>query len=248
MRPTRLPPRRHVTKQRYVYDTLRDAIIRCELKPGERLVIDDLARRLDISIIPVREALRLLESEGLVATVAHVGATVTPISRQSIVEIFTILEGLETVSAKAAADTASPADYDSLDDLLGDMDRTLVSAGQAAWAELNATFHLSISRLSGMPMLEDMLRRALDHWDRVRHYFFSGVLIRRADAAQREHHELVRHMKARDLEAIERTMRTHNRGALAAYTAYLDAGFRGQADAARRETTDRETVVGGTRA
>jgi DNA-binding GntR family transcriptional regulator len=218
-----LAPRRHVTKQRYVYDTLRDAIIRCELKPGERLIIDDLARRLDMSIIPVREALRLLESEGLVSTVAHVGATVTPISRQSIVEIFTILEGLETVSAKAAAESAGADDYGPLDDLAAEMDRALAAEGQAAWAELNAAFHLAISRLSGMPMLEEMLRRALDHWDRVRHYFFSGVLTRRADQAQREHHELLRYMKARDLEAIERTMRAHNRGALSAYTAYLDA-------------------------
>ncbi len=95
--------RRHVTKQQYVYETLREAIIRCELPPGERLVIDELARRLDISIIPVREALRLLESEGLVFSVAHVGATVAPISRHSIVEVFTLLEGLETVSARAAA-------------------------------------------------------------------------------------------------------------------------------------------------
>jgi DNA-binding GntR family transcriptional regulator len=218
-----LTPRRHVTKQRYVYDTLRDAIIRCEIKPGERLIIDDLARRLDISIIPVREALRLLESEGLVSTIAHVGATVTPISRQSIVEVFTILEGLETVSATAAARTASADDYGALDDLVAAMDRALAADDQAGWAELNAAFHLAISRLAAMPRLEDMLRRALDHWDRVRHYFFSGVLTRRADAAQAEHHELLRLMKARDADGIERTMRAHNRGALAAYTSYLDA-------------------------
>ena len=50
----------HRTKQEFVYRTLREAILRCELQPGERLVIDDLARRLNVSIIPVREALQLL--------------------------------------------------------------------------------------------------------------------------------------------------------------------------------------------
>ena len=219
----RLASGRHMTKQQYVYDTLRDAIIRCTLTPGERLIIDDLARRLDISIIPVREALRLLESEGLVSTIAHVGATVTPISRQSVVEVFTVLEGLETVSATAASRRASLADYGPLDDLVVSMDDALAGGDQSAWAELNAAFHLAISRLAGMPMLDQMLRRALDHWDRVRHYFFSGVLMRRADVAQAEHHELLRLMKDRDLEALERTMRAHNRGALAAYTAYLDS-------------------------
>ena len=73
----------HLTKQQFVYTTLRESIIRCELSPGTRLVIDDLARQFKVSIIPVREALRLLQSEGLVLSVAHVGATVAPISRAS---------------------------------------------------------------------------------------------------------------------------------------------------------------------
>ena len=71
------------TKQQFVYRTLRDAIMRCELLPSERLIIDDLARRLNVSIIPVREAIQVLQSEGLVVIVPHAGATVAPISRES---------------------------------------------------------------------------------------------------------------------------------------------------------------------
>ena len=71
----------HRTKQEFVYRTLREAILRCELQPGERLVIDDLARRLNVSIIPVREALQLLQAESLVQVVPHVGTSVTPVSR-----------------------------------------------------------------------------------------------------------------------------------------------------------------------
>src|SRR6186713_1497948 len=52
----------HLTKQQFVYTTLRESIIRSELPPGTRLVIDDLARQFKVSIIPVREALRLLQS------------------------------------------------------------------------------------------------------------------------------------------------------------------------------------------
>jgi DNA-binding GntR family transcriptional regulator len=215
--------RRHVTKGQFVYGTLRDAILRCELRPGERLVIDDLARTLDISIIPVREALRLLESEGLVISVAHVGATVAPISRQSIVEVFTILEGLETVSARAAAAAASDEDLARLGVLVAAMDRALDQDRRGEWADLNSQFHLAISRLSGMPMLHAMLQRALDHWDRVRRYFFEDVLTRRAETAQREHHALLHLVTLRDLDGLEQAMRMHNRGALAAYTAHLDS-------------------------
>jgi DNA-binding GntR family transcriptional regulator len=215
--------RRYVTKQQYVYETLREAIIRCELPPGERLVIDELARRLDISIIPVREALRLLESEGLVFSVAHVGATVAPISRHSIIEVFTLLEGLETVSARAAALAADGADLSELDALVDEMDAALATDQQDAWAELNSRFHLAIATVSGMPMLEQMLGRALDHWDRVRRHFFTGVLARRADAAQSEHRDMVAYIRAGDADAVEQLARIHNRGALAAYTAYLEA-------------------------
>ena len=223
--------RRHVTKQQYVYETLREAIIRCELPPGERLVIDELARRLDISIIPVREALRLLESEGLVFSVAHVGATVAPISRHSIVEVFTLLEGLETVSARAAAlAAAGGADLAELDALVDEMDAALAADQQDAWAELNSRFHLAISSVSGMPMLEQMLGRALDHWDRVRRHFFTGVLARRADLAQSEHRDMVACIRAGDADAVEQLARIHNRGALAAYTAYLEAHAQTPAD------------------
>jgi DNA-binding GntR family transcriptional regulator len=216
-------PARHVTKQRFVYATLREAIIRGELKPGARLVIDDVARRFDISIIPVREALRLLESEGLVVNTAHVGAAVAPVSRQSVVEVFALLEGLETMSARAAAAAAPAAELAALEKLVVAMDRALDRRRQDAWAELNTEFHLAIGRLSGMPMVNQMLQRALDHWDRVRRHFFTGVFSRRAEQAQREHKRMVAQLEARDEDGIEQTMRAHNRGALAAYLKYLDS-------------------------
>ena len=68
-----------------------------------------------------------------------------------------------------------------------------------------------------------MLRRALDHWERVRRYFFEGVLAHRADLAQREHQVMLRQIKAADASGLEETMRRHNQGALAAYAEYLDA-------------------------
>jgi DNA-binding GntR family transcriptional regulator len=215
--------RPHVTKQRYAYASLRDAILRCALRPGERLIIDDLARRLDTSIIPVREAIRLLESEGLVVNIAHVGATVAPISRSSVTEMFTVLEGLETVSTRSAAQRADAAGLASLRSIVDEMDAALRQQQFDEWGTLNTRFHLAMAALAGMPMLEEMLRRALDHWDRVRRYFFAGVLSHRTDVAQREHRQMLVQMEARDLATLERTVRLHNQGALAAYTEYLDS-------------------------
>ena len=212
----------HVTKQQFVYGLVRDAIIRCELAPGDRLVIDDLARRFQVSIIPVREALRLLQSEGLVVSVPHVGATVAPISQASAREIFTILEGLEVVSTRTAAQRAAAEDIDGLARLVGAMDRAIEGDRPAHWADLNTEFHLAIGRIAAMPMLEDMLRRALENWDRLRRHYFRGVLARRIQHAQAEHHEILAQITQRDLVALERTVRGHNQSALASYEAYLE--------------------------
>jgi DNA-binding GntR family transcriptional regulator len=213
---------RHATKLHHAYAALREAIIRGELAPGERVVIDDLARRFDVSIIPVREALRMLESEGLIVTVAHTGTSVAPISRRSIVEVFALLEGLETVSARAAATDAQAAALQRLQVLLDRMDRALAANRADRWAELNTEFHLAIGGMSGMPMVQQMLQRALDHWDRVRRHFFTGVFTRRAAVAQREHHQMLSQLRAADGDGVERTMKMHNRAALQAYLAYLD--------------------------
>ncbi len=214
---------RHRTKLQFAYDTLRGAIIRCELMPGERLIIDDLARRFEISSIPVREALRLLQSDGLVVSVAHVGATVTPISRSSIDEVFAVLEGLELVATRAAVDRATAADMHMLAGIVEEMDLALAAGLPEGWADLNTHFHLTICKLAGMPMLQEMMQRAFDHWDRLRRHYFEGVLARRAALAQAEHHALLLHLNAKDYSRVEQTIREHNRGARASYTTYLEA-------------------------
>ena len=205
-----------------MYRTLRDAIVKCELSPGERLVIDDLARRLEVSAIPVREALQLLQSEGLVLMVPHVGATVAPLSRESIAEVFTVMEGLEIVATRAAAERATPEDLAALEEMILQMDAALATGAHEQWGNLNARFHSAICRMTGMPMLQEMMARALDRWDRVRRYFFTGVLVHRAEQAQREHHALLDAMRRKAYDRLEETIREHNRGALADYTAYLN--------------------------
>src|SRR6185503_19898866 len=118
-------PGSYATKQELVYCSLRDAIMRCELAPGQRLVIDDLARRLNVSAIPVREALHLLSSERLVVNVPHVGATVAPIVPESVHDVFTVMEGLETVAARVAADRLHADHEHELGDLLRVMDEAV---------------------------------------------------------------------------------------------------------------------------
>lgn len=209
------------TKQMFVYQTLRDAIMRCDLQPGQRLIIDAIARQLSVSPIPVREALQLLQAEGLVENTAHTGASVAPISRDSIVETFTILEGLETVAVRTAAERMTDADWDALAAIVADMDGILRSRAHERWGDLNAQFHRAIARATAMPLLYDMTERALGQWDRIRRYYFTSVLEHRIIRSQEEHHAILDAMRRGDTAAMEQLVRAHNQGAMTAYAAHL---------------------------
>jgi DNA-binding GntR family transcriptional regulator len=210
------------TKQELVYRTLRDAIQSCRLAPGDRLLIDDLARRLEVSAIPVREALQMLQSEGLVVNVPHVGATVAPLSRESVREVFAVMEGLETVGARAAAERLTADDLAQLEELVAAMDAALATGRAERWSALNSQFHLAISRMARMPVLLEMTERILGRWDRLRRFYFKGVLSHRMRRAQREHRALLAAFRGRDLERLDGLLRAHIRGAHDDYTAFLE--------------------------
>ena len=216
----------HRTKQEFVYRTLRDAISTCEMRPGERLIIDDLARRLQVSAIPVREALQVLQSEGLVVTVPHVGATVAPVTRESIVDVFTVLEGLESVACRHAAERATAADVEELGALVERMDRFVVAGNYEQWPELNAEFHLRMSAVAGLPMLHEMTARVLNRWNRVRRFFFVDVLLHRVVKAQEEHRQMIAAFRARDVDRLTTLVRRHNQSALVAYMTHLESTTR----------------------
>lgn len=211
----------HQTKQAFVYQTLRNAIMQGDLAPGERLRTEDIARRLSVSPIPVREALQGLQSEGLVEMVPHVGARVARVSPSSIIEVFTVMEGLELVATRTAAAQLTPSHLQQLTSLLAKMDLALELGNHDEWSDLNSEFHRAIAAVTAMSMLQEMTERALRQWDRIRRYYLKGALTQRLGQAQKEHHATVQAMRDRDYPALERLVRDHNQGALAAYMAYL---------------------------
>jgi DNA-binding GntR family transcriptional regulator len=215
------PDVRFRTKQEYVYQTLRGAIMSGELAPGRRLVIDEIARRLEVSAIPIREALQSLQSEGLVVSAPHVGATVAQVSEAEVHEVFAIMEGLETVGVREAAARLSDREADELAGIVADMDVAVEEHEYERWAELNGRYHRAIGHLAAMPLLREMTDRVLSRWERLRRHYFQGVLVPRVEQAQREHRELLAALVARDPDGAERVVRLHNRNAQAAYSLFL---------------------------
>lgn len=209
------------TKQQFAYQVLRQAIMRCELPPGKRLIIDEIARQLGMSLIPVREALQLLQSEGLIDSVPHVGAVVAPISRSSVIDTFTVMEGIETVAMRTAAERMTPDELTVLRDLVERMDEALANGEHQRWGDLNSEFHVGIARATEMSLLLEVTGRAFSSWDRIRRFYFDGVLMRRLARSQEQHHAIVAALGARDYRALESLARAHNQEALASYLSYM---------------------------
>lgn len=115
-----------MTKFRYVYESLRDEIMEGELRPGERLVFNSLAKRFGVSPIPVREAVRQLESEGLVELLPHTKVTVKVFPVEQGIWVFELRAVLEPLALQQATPFVC---HDLLDRLEALLDRL------AGWAE-----------------------------------------------------------------------------------------------------------------
>ncbi len=127
------------TQAKDVYQRLLEAIASGELRPGERLRELDLAQRLHVSRTPVREALKDLESDGLVQHLPRVGASIKSLSYAEVVELYEMRAVLEGVAARLAARSASDMELQELAKLNSQMAQALQDPAQMS--QLNRHFH-----------------------------------------------------------------------------------------------------------
>jgi len=215
------------SKKELVTATLRNAILNGEFTPGMRLVIDDLARQLGVSAIPVREALQQLSADGYAIIEPYIGARVAPIEADSVIEVFSLLETMEVVSGRAACVHMSEADFAVLEQILRKMD-SLVDDPEL-WSQENRHFHKFICDKSGTRLVASLMSKVFDHWDRLHRFFLKDVFARRLPAAQREHWKILNTLRTRNAAETEAVIRKHAQASLAAYTQYLTSAKSGVA-------------------
>ena len=143
--------------------------------PGTRLLIEDLAGRLNVSPIPVREALQQLQAEGFVVIEPYVGATVAPIELESIDEVFRLLETMEMVSSVAACRHMSDEGFVELHSLLVHMDSLLDDP--EAWSAANKQFHQLICDRSGTRLVGSLMPRVSIIWTGLQTAIFSRMFL-----------------------------------------------------------------------
>jgi DNA-binding GntR family transcriptional regulator len=219
---SRLP--KHRTKEEYAYEVIRTAILHCELKPGEKIVVDGISQQLGVSPIPVRTALQRLQTEGLVEIIPHTGVVVTEISPDQIAQVFLLLEHLESAAFEVAATKATEADISSLRKVLKEMETVSGCADSEQWSELNGRFHRLVAAMTTMPQLIDFTGRVLDSWDRLRRWYLKPIVSQRIAAAMEDHRQMVALLERREVGALVKAAASHNRRARGDYEKLVRLG------------------------
>jgi len=197
------------TKQEQVYRELRERILNGSYGPGYRVVIDTLAEEFSVSALPVREAIRRLEAEGLVIYRPNAGAQVAPADPGAFGEEMTVLAVLEGYATALAAPHVTASDLKRLNAINKSLVQAMESMDTLSFGRLNREFHaVIVERCPNMTLrgtLDDVGRRL----DAIRRTVFVQIPYRGA-ASVEEHRELVALLRKKaPASEIEQAARLH---------------------------------------
>jgi len=193
-----------------VYDNIYERLMSLEIAPGSRIPIDVIARDLNVSQTPVREALSRLEREGLVSKAHLIGYSAAPqLSRKEFEDLFNFRLLLEPEGARLAALNMTPGDLKGLETCAADMGRGEAPVSRTSrysrFARADALFHDAILKIAG----NEVSRHALADQHVHLHLFRLMFHTRVTQEALEEHESLLAAFRAGDPMAAETAMRDH---------------------------------------
>lgn len=151
-----------------VFNTLREAILKGELKPGERLMELQLASKLGVSRTPIREAIRMLELEGLAVTIPRKGAEVAKMTEKDMEDVLQIRKALDELAVQLACDKITPEQLRILKAALRNFEESIRSKDVKKVAEADVTFHDTIYKAADNPKLMTLLNNLREQMYRYR--------------------------------------------------------------------------------
>lgn len=182
----------HRTKKDYALALLRDLIVRGELDPGSHIRQTELANRLNISLTPVREALRQLEAEGLVAATAHRGVRVRSIDQTTLTNVYIARRLVEPYLAARGVTRLQPNDIATAISLLRNLDRARSRNDSVGVRRANYEFHFILYERADAPALLETAQKlwVLFPWDVL------SVVPRRIERSRTEHDAILAAMRS----------------------------------------------------
>jgi DNA-binding GntR family transcriptional regulator len=195
----------HRTLREVVADEIRRMIITGDLAPGERLFEDRLAEQLGVSRNPVREALRALESTGLVEVVPRRGAYVSRLEPGRARQLLELRQVLEAYAAELAAKHRTPADLDAMRACIADGRKATRSKDVVRAAQRHREFHVLVERASQNEYLEPTVAPLRHQTELV----FSMLADARGVTSWDEHERMLDAIERQDVDAARASTMTH---------------------------------------
>jgi DNA-binding GntR family transcriptional regulator len=194
------------SRREWILRWLRHAIATGELEPGERLVERDISARSGVSRGPVREAIMILEQEGLVVSHPYRGAQVAPVSADEVREVLVpIRQTIERFAFRNAA--ALPDLLGRLEGIVRDMESAARRGDADRLADLDVDFHEAVIRAAGHPQTLQIWRTIQP---RVRAYFVRDAPAHPSpDEIPRQHRELLEALRTGDPATVDRAVTEH---------------------------------------
>jgi DNA-binding GntR family transcriptional regulator len=219
----------YLSKVDLAYQEIRRRIVEGTLRPGERLLIQNLAQQLGTSAGPIRESFRRLEAEGLVTIQPHIGATVAPVDVDDLWQSILMLSLLGGLATRLAAGPGGLSDQelDRLGAVVASMDECVRANRLEEFHKLNHEFHTTIYRAAKAKRLAAMIDNLFQTVGIVSHVF--EHLENYAAQSNEEHQAIVAALRARDASLAEERMRLHIEEAGKRRVAYLKAQHNGRA-------------------
>lgn len=190
-----------------VFNTLRQAILRGELKPGERLMEIALSQRLGVSRTPVREAIRMLEQEGLVIMIPRKGAQVAQITEQDLNDVLEVRLGLEELAVRFACERITDEEIKELGLAVKEFEKKMREDDLSAQAEADVKFHEIIYGATHNRRLVQIINNIREQMYRYRIEYLKDVESRKT--LVKEHYEICDALKHRDAEGAVEKMCIH---------------------------------------
>ncbi len=190
-----------------VFQTLREAILQGRLKPGDRLMEIQLANQLGVSRTPIREAIRMLEQEGLAITVPRKGAQVAKMSEKDMEDVLETREVLDSLAVTKACERMTSEELENLRNARDRFEAAVNSGDTREIAEADVAFHDVIYRASNNPKLVNILYNLREQMYRYRLEYIKDNSV--YDTLIKEHRALVDGFEKRDKAFLVETMHTH---------------------------------------
>jgi len=196
------------TRTQLVVETIREKILSGEITAGQPLRQAALADELNVSRIPVREALLQLEAEGLVSFEPHKGATATELNVEQVDELFELRAMLEADLLASSIPNLTDEMIDQAQALLEKLDKALGKENAAnTWSELNSDYHNCLYSGASRPQTQDLvdtLNKNADRYIRM-HLLWAGGISK----AESEHNEILTYCRERNVEKAVAVLKQH---------------------------------------